>query len=286
MPEQLGSGGQYDQIDLLKLLRVIRRGTLKIIGVTAFFVCAAVAYAILATNWYRAEVLLAPADEKSAPSLVGQLGGLAALAGVNVGGGNSAEAIATLESRDFARNFIEDRGLLTVFFARDWDDINKRWREQDPRKQPDMRDAIRYFREKVLRVSEDRKTSFVTLGVEWTDPDVAADWATDLAKRLNQRLREMALREAEVNVEYLRQELASTNVVTLQQAIGRLLESELQKLMLARGNEEFAFRVIDKAYPPRDPVRPKPMLLILAGLVLGVAVGIGIALATGYRAHS
>lgn len=49
----------------------------------------------------------------------------------------------------------------------------------------------------------------------------------------------------------------NTNLVALQQAIGRLLENELQKLVLARGNEEFAFRVIDTAVAPRKKPRKK-----------------------------
>jgi uncharacterized protein involved in exopolysaccharide biosynthesis len=57
--------------------------------------------------------------------------------------------------------------------------------------------------------------------------------------------------------------------VTLQQSIGRLLESELQKLMLARGNEEFAFRVIDAASPPKERVRPKRALIAVVGTMLG-----------------
>jgi LPS O-antigen subunit length determinant protein (WzzB/FepE family) len=87
--------------------------------------------------------------------------------------------------------------------------------------------------------------------------------------RLNERLRERALREAETNVAFLRAELAQTSVVTLQQSIGRLLESELQKLMLARGNEEFAFRVIDAASPPKQRVRPKRAQIAILGTILG-----------------
>jgi uncharacterized protein involved in exopolysaccharide biosynthesis len=87
--------------------------------------------------------------------------------------------------------------------------------------------------------------------------------------RLNERLRERALQEAETNVAFLQTELGQTSVVTLQQSIGRLLESELQKLMLARGNEEFAFRVIDAASPPKERVRPKRALIAVVGTMLG-----------------
>jgi uncharacterized protein involved in exopolysaccharide biosynthesis len=272
MPE----GGPVDhEMSLREFWNVLWRGKWLIIAVTTVFAVAAVTYALMAREWYRAEVLLAPADEKTTPSLGGQLGGLAALAGVSVsGGGDSAEAIAVLQSREFAREFIEEFGLLTVFFADDWDEVGNRWLGENPEKWPDVRDAVKYFHENVLRVSEDRQTRMVTLAIEWTDPDAAAEWASALARRLNIRLRERALREAEGNVAYLRAEIAATNVVTLQQAIGRLLESELQKLMVARGNEDFAFRVIDSASTPKERARPKRALVAVIGTLLGGMVGV------------
>jgi uncharacterized protein involved in exopolysaccharide biosynthesis len=137
-----------------------------------------------------------------------------------------------------------------------------------------MRDAIRYFHQNVLRVSENSNTGLITVAVLWTDPDLAAFWAMDFVRRVNARLRERALRQAEANVLYLQQELAKTNVVTLHQAIGRLLETELQKLMLARGNNEFAFRVIDSAYAPKYRERPKRSVIVVAGTLAGGFLGL------------
>jgi tyrosine-protein kinase Etk/Wzc len=83
-------------------------------------------------------------------------------------------------------------------------------------------------------------------------------------------MRRRALAEAEANVEYLRTELDTTTAVALQQSIGRLLETELQKLMLARGTKDFAFRVIDRAEAPKRRSRPnRPMFVILATLAGG-----------------
>lgn len=275
MPEQALGGPADDAMSLREHWNVLWRGKWLIIAVTAVFAIAAVTYALMAHEWYRAEVLMAPADEKASASLGGQLGGLAALAGVTVGsGGESAEAIAVLESREFAREFIEDLDLLTVFFADDWDAQQERWRGNDPSKTPDIRDGVKYFHENVLRVSEDRQTQMVTLAIEWTQPELAAEWANALAQRLNIRLRDRALREAETNVAYLQAEIVRTNVVTLQQSIGRLLENELQKLMLARGNEDFAFRIVDRAWPPKERVRPKRALIAVIGTLAGGALGV------------
>jgi len=263
-----------DEIRLADLWNIVWTGKWRIIGVTFAFALLSVVYALVATEWYRAEVLLAPAEERNVSSLQNQLGGLAALAGMSIGGGDSVEAVATLKSREFARDFIEEYGLLTVFFADKWDPANERWLVEDLRKQPDIRDAVRYFHEKLLRVSEDRATGLVTLAIEWTDPVLAAEWASVLVDRLNSRVRERALQEAETNVIYLQKELGQTNVLTLQQAVGRLLESELQKLMLARGTREFAFRVIDTADPPKRHIRPKRVLIVILGALAGGVVAL------------
>jgi len=283
MPEEAFAGTADDEITLRELWGILWRGKWLIIAVTAVFAVGSVVYALNAEEWYRSEALLAPADEKSTSGMSGQLGGLAALAGVSVGGGDSSEALAVLRSREFAREFINEAGLLPVFFADAWDAAAGKWRDVDPEARPDVRDAVKYFHDNVLSVSQDRRSGLVTLAIEWTDPQVAAAWAEILVRRLNARLRQRALEEAETNVAYLQAELRQTSVVTLQQSIGRLLESELQKLMLARGNEEFAFRVIDSAAPPKYRVRPnRPLIAVLGTLMGGVlavfAVFIGHAL--------
>jgi uncharacterized protein involved in exopolysaccharide biosynthesis len=279
--------GSGDEIDLRQVWKILWQGRLVVIGVTAVIALAAVAYALLATEWYRSEVLLAPAEDKSAPSLSGELGGLAALAGVGLGGSDDTEALAVLSSRELARDFIDDFGLLPILFADDWDTVGKRWRESDVEEWPDVRAGVEYFHDEVLGVTSDRQTGLVTLSVEWTDPKVAAKWAGELVRRVNERMRTRALREAEANVKYLQGELAQTNVVSLQQSIGRLLESELQKLMLARGNEEFAFRVIDAAEAPKDPAWPNVALFAVVGIAAGAIAGVfGVLLAHALRSNA
>lgn len=273
MPEQFAHDTAGGEIDLRQLWRIVWAGKWQIIALTFLFASASVGYAFLATEWYRAEVLLAPADQKSPPAIGGQLSGLAALAGVSIGGGDSVDALATLRSRELALEFVRDRDLIPTFFAHKWDSAAKRWKRDDPLRRPDERDAIRFFHEKVLRVSEDRRTGLITLVIEWKEPEQAAAWAMDLVERANSRLRQRALLEAETNVAFLRQELAQTNVVTLQQAIGRLLENELQKLMLARGNHEFAFRVIDAAQPPKFRSRPQRAFVVVIGTLAGGFLG-------------
>lgn len=238
----------------------------------ATFCCGiiSIAYAFMATEWYRAEVTLAPADERSGQGLSGQLGGLASLAGITVDGGSTAEPIAILKSREFARLFIEEYELLPVLLFEDWNPATRSWRSADPANWPDIRDALKVFDEEVRAVSEDTKTGMVTLSVNWTEPDLAAQWANLLVRRLNSSMRARALAEAESNIRYLQGELAATSVLTLQQSIGRLLESEMQKLMLARGNDEYAFRIIDPAMIPKERLKPRRTLIVGLSTILGL----------------
>ena len=278
-PGHVLSGGPDDRISLRQIWNILLRGKGVVIAVTAVFALASVAYALLATEVYRAEVLLVPAKEQSTPMLSGQLGGLAAMAGVDIANGNGVEAMAVLQSRQFARDFIEDLDLLPVLFESQWDAEGKRWESADPDEVPDVRDGVKYFHKRVLKVSEERGTGLVTLAIEWTDPDIAAEWASLLVRRLNDRLRERALEEALANIEYLRAEMARTTLVTLQESVGRLLESELQKLMMAKGNEEFAFKIVDPAVPPKQRLRPKRAMTAIIGTLLGGLLGVFMVLA-------
>jgi LPS O-antigen subunit length determinant protein (WzzB/FepE family) len=193
---------------------------------------------------------------------------------VSVGGGDSVEAIAILGSRKFSAEFIEDRNLLPVFFADAWDSASNDWLPEVEADRPDIRDAVRYFVDNVRSITEDRDSGLVTLAVEWTDPRLAEDWANALVQRLNDSMRQRALSEAEANVTYLQLELGKTSVVTLQQSIGRLMESELQKLMLARGNSEFAFRVVDPAQEPKVRSRPRRSLIVVLSTFVGGLIAV------------
>jgi uncharacterized protein involved in exopolysaccharide biosynthesis len=174
-----------------------------------------------------------------------------------------------LQSRDLTRAFINEHNLMPMLFADEWNSSEGGWKVDDPAKVPDIEDAVRYFSESIRTVEEAADTRLVTLAVEWTDPVNAANWANELVDLVNDQMRSRALRDAEANVRYLQSELSATSVVTLQQSIGRLLETEMQKLMLARGSEEFAFRVIDRAVPPQQRSKPRRTLTVVLATVLG-----------------
>jgi uncharacterized protein involved in exopolysaccharide biosynthesis len=233
--------------------------------------------AFLIAPTYEGTVVLVPANtERIGESLggggVGQLGGIASVVGLNLNSRSSAtdEALAILRSRQFTEAFISDRQLMPELFARKWDAERKQWKGPVDA-QPTLAKANKYFDKKIREVTQDKKTGLVTLGVIWKDRNEAADWANDLARRLNEEMRTRALRREDLAVGFLNHELQSTTEVVAREAIGRLIESELKQRMLANVTQEYAFRVVDRAMPADadDRVGPHRVQLIVGGTIAG-----------------
>jgi uncharacterized protein involved in exopolysaccharide biosynthesis len=256
-----------------------------VLGSILLFAAMAAFAAYRMTPMYKAEVVVIPVksdDARSAlTSMVGQLGGLASVAGLSLsGGGNKEEYIQYLRSNALTARFIEKENLLPVLFARRWDSAKGAWDVDDPEDVPTLADGMRFFNDRVRSVNEERRTGIVTLGVVWSDRELAAQWANQLVDLANSDLRQRAVDEAKASAEYLNAEIAKTTLVEVRDAIYRVLESQIKNVMLANVRGQYAFRVIDPAIPPDadDTVRPKRLAMILLGAVFGGAVGLAIVL--------
>lgn len=233
----------------------------------------------LSTPIYRAEVILAPAMDDTGGmlgSLMADYGALASLAGINVSAPQDGrqESLAVLRSRALAEAFINEQELMKVFFVEDWDNSSGRWMDPDPDEHPSMWDAFELFDEDIRSVSEDRRTGLITLSMEWSDPEVVARWANLFVSRANEQIRQRTIEEASRTIDYLRRELAKSDLVEVRQAISKILEGQVKTVAIARVREQYAFRVVDQAVPAdRDrPVRPRLALTAAVGLLVGLAV--------------
>lgn len=258
-----------DTFDLRSVVDAVRGDRVLFFSVLLTSIAIGFGYAFLSKQWFRAEVVMVQVDSKSLPGGLSQLSGLASIAGVNLSRGDNQQPLAVLKSKSLVAWYIDSNNLVPIIFAENWDTKTGSWLVDDE-KVPDILDAVSRFDEDVRQVSDDKKTGLITLRVAWHDPETAARWANELVQAANARLRAQALADAERNVSYLQREIASTGVVTLQESLGKVLESEMQKLLLARGNEEFAFKIIDKATPPKKRYRPYRALVLLISAFVGL----------------
>jgi len=270
-----GPPSDEDEIDLLELIRTLLQAWKTIVGITILCIGLAVAYALRAPEVFKAETLLAPAQEEKsgASSTLSQFGGLAAMAGVTIPAGSNIERVlATLKTRVFLKKFVEEKNLLPIIFDDFWDAASNSWKLQVGQEAFILEDGISPLRG-AIEVDQD-KSGLITLSISWKDPEVAAQWANDLVKQLNEQLRQKAIIDSKKRVGYLEQELAKTTLQDMRAVLYNLLESEKQKAMLANVNEDFALEVIDPAVAPETREKPKRILIVALGGVCGGFLGI------------
>jgi uncharacterized protein involved in exopolysaccharide biosynthesis len=264
-----------DEIDLREIWRVLVKNKRMIL--LSMFGAALIAAAItlMMPNIYRAEVILAPTaagDQKGEGigRALGSFGGLASLAGVSLGGGGSNEEnLAVLKSRDFLWKFVQEKKLMPVLFEKEWDKTANRWKEDDPKKQPGQLRAHRLFvKDGLMTVETAKKTSLVTVSIEWKDPKLAAEWANSIVDYLNQYLAERAIQRSERNLKYLNEALMKAQVEEFRKSLLDLIAQDTKNAMLATAQKDFGFKVIDPAVEPDKKAKPKRAIIALLAAVL------------------
>jgi uncharacterized protein involved in exopolysaccharide biosynthesis len=282
-----------DEIDLAELWFAIWSGKVLIIAISFIFAVLSVIYAINQPNIYKASTLLAPASEQgsagSLAKMAGQFGGLASLAGINLGGGGTDKtglALEVLKSRLFIENFINKHQLLVPLMAtKNWD-INTNtlilndeiynaksntWiREVNaPKKaEPSKWEAFEAFRE-LFSVSSDKETGMITIAIEHYSPEIAKQWLIWLVAEINSTMREQDKSEAQRSIDFLSEKLQETQLADMQTVFYQLIEEQTKTIMLAEVSQEYVLKTIDPANAPDEKAKPKRALIVVLGTMLG-----------------
>lgn len=277
-----------DEIDLRELFSAIWQGKWIIIATTFVFAVLSVIYAINLPNIYRSEALLAPVAEDSSMRLPGQLGGLAALAGVNLSGGSDKTALAleVLKSRDFIGRFIEKYDLfIPVMAAEGWhrdsdtlkidSDIYNTDTSEWVRKvkapfqpKPSVQETYIEFM-KLFSVSQDKTSGMVKIRVQHFSPFLAKQWVENLVKEINEDLRQRELKEAQRSIDYLNEQIVKTSLADARSMLFSLVEEQTKTVMLANVRSEYVFKTVDPSVVAEKKAKPARALICILGLMLG-----------------
>ena len=292
--ETTGRSEYDDEIDLREFFSVLWEGKLSIALVTALSAVIAVSVALYLPNKYTSEALLAPRVDGGAGGALGQLasqyGGLASLAGVNIGGlgenGKSAIAIEMLKSREFFGQYLYDQVVVDLMAAEGWDRASDKsildpsiydsatltWvRDIGPEFQikPSVQEAHDDFVESSLSVSEDKQTGFVTVAITHYSPSVARDWVLLIVNGVNNAVRARDVEEAENSIAFLDEQRKKTNLVSLTEVFAELIEQQTKTVMLAAASEEYVFQIIDPPVAPELKSEPSRLLISVLGALFG-----------------
>ena len=301
---------QYDdEIDLRELFTVLWAGKIKIIAVTAVFAIASALYALSVPNQYKATALLAPAQSSGGglSGALGQLGGLASLAGVSIGGGESSEAQIAQEimkSWNFIEGFIKENDLaVEVFAAEGWSkgsntlkingddyDVEKsEWLIEDDDtgelRPPSSWSLFKAFSER-LAVSEDKKSGLVSVSIEYYSPQIAKQWLDMYVSAVNAHMQKRKVAEVTNNINYLQAQIEKTSIAEMREVFYTIIEEQTKNKMVAEASPEYAFVAVSPSMVPEEKSQPKRALICILGTLLGGMLSVLLVLIKHYARKS
>lgn len=295
-----GTNGGQESIDLWGVVKTLWAGKWIIVSLSFLSGVAAVVFTMLMPNVYRSEALLAPAEESNSAGLMaiaGQLGGIASLAGVDIGKVEATKmtiALEVLKSRAFVSSFIARRNVLVPLIAAKkidpasgkllldeslYDEFNQRWvgfgGTADSR--PTEWKAYKEF-SRIMRVSQAKDTGLIRLSVDHVSPEIAQQWVAWLVEDVNEQMRRRDIDEANKSINYLKQQLDQTPLADMKQIFYQLIEKQTQTIMLASVRDQYVFKIIDPPVVPEEKVSPRRASIVIMAVMTAFAASVGLVL--------
>jgi uncharacterized protein involved in exopolysaccharide biosynthesis len=288
------------EFDVRKFFGVLWLGKWFISIVAGAFGLIALAVALYLPDQYEADVLLMPASNASSSSLArvaSQLGGLASLAGISVGGESGGDkarmAAELLKTWSFLDSFIRANHIEVELLAVDkWDrsanalridpdiyDVRaQKWVKEfdsatSPKGEPGSWILYRELKSRIS-INEQKDSGLITLSVKHHSPTIAKEWADKLVIAVNKHLQQQDQLDARKNIEYLQKQVKETNLTEMQNIFYGLIEEQTKSLMLAEVSDEYAWKVLSPAKTPEQKSEPQRMVLCMLGSVVGLLIGV------------
>jgi uncharacterized protein involved in exopolysaccharide biosynthesis len=291
---------EFDEtIDIKELFFALWERKILITTITAFFAVVSVVYALSIPNIYSSKAILAPASESS--SLSSKLGGLSAfagMAGVNLSSDSSdpsVEAIERITSFDFfSLHVLPNIKIENLMAVKSWSrssnilsydeetfDVNsKKWiRKVKPPKSiiPSEQEAYRSFK-KIISVSVNKKNDYVNISINHKSPYVAKRWLDLVILNINESMRAEKKKIVESSIDFLNERSVTTNINTIKDGIVKLLENQIQSLMMISASKDYVFKIIDSPQVPELKFSPNRPTICITITFLGGILSIILAL--------
>jgi len=227
--------------------------------------------------------------------MLGQYSGMASLAGISLpseSGSKAQEAIARIQSFEFFSNsFLPHIKLENLMAIKKWNQASNtltydasafnsesgQWvRKVKPPTStiPSSQEAYKKQYQQIMSVSEDKKTSFVTLSVQHKSPVIAQQWVKIMMDQIDQVMRDQDRQTALQSIAYLNSLAPTVNYEEISKALASLQQEQMKRLMMVEANENYIFKVLDSPIVPEMEVKPKRSLIVILGTMLGMMLSV------------
>lgn len=286
-------------LDLKELFLILWNGRKIITLFGIFFGLVALIISLNLPNIYQSKALYVPENDSDAvqqSSLLSQLGGMAGMAGIDLGGEGVAnqisQTIAVMRSRKFIKKFILDNDLLVPLLASEgWNKKSnellidnsiynaktKIWGPKillDDSKVPSLNLAYEKFTKEHLSLTYNSKDGFISISMNHFSPYIAKEWLEKFVNEINVYMRSYKVNEANRSIDYLKQVATNNSNNSIDKMFSNLIEQQYKVIMIANSKEEYALRTIDPPIIPERKSSPQRLVNIILGAILGSLIGI------------
>lgn len=285
---------EEDEIDLRELFKTIVAGKKIIITVVLVIVTITFFYALKLPNVYKSEAVLIPTAQEGSSSL-GGLGGLAAMAGVSVGGGVMTPDVAfnsLLGDYAFMKNFVEKNKIYEYYSNPDLDknyvfalgfrgiyDILSPSNDENSTEEIDRDNEIFELIktiEKKFSISADKKSGLITISYDDSDRTYAPKMIDYFLRDASDYLVENNLKNIDAKLGYFQQELNRVDSFELRQSVSSMISKILQEKVMMKSKQYYQCDVLTEPTESyiKAKVKPKRALILVVSFVTSVILGI------------
>lgn len=278
------------RFDFFVLVKIVLDNKWKIM--LFVFVCSAasVYFAFRMPNVYSSFSVLVPVQKEASGglgALAAQYGGLAAIAGVSLGkeNGKPDQAVELAKSWAFWDAFLIKYPIKPdVYAAIGWDKLGqkimydpdmydeseRRWvrDSKDPMKsEPSSWEVFKVIN-RIVKVTADKKTGFITVSVEHFSPVFAKFLCEKIASEINLYFQSKDKVEAINSIEYLSKKIKETSIAEMQSVFYAMIESQTRSLMLAEVSDEYLLKTVISPMTAEEKIKPNRAIMIVLVFVV------------------
>ena len=290
---QDSSDGELYQfvVSILKRWKVIA-------ALTLAGLLTAIIYLNSATYKYTVDFRINP-TEADMSSLTKRLGGLAAVAGINLGGDKASSPfelyVDAIYSPEVATKLAGDPMIMRNAFDREWNASAGEFLEPVspaggavnglkgilgipvyPWEKPDSA-RLQEFIERNVILQRDPKRAGITLSMEHENPEFAKRLLTSLHSATDNMLRARALDRANQYINYIALKLTEVSLLEHREALAETLGQQERVRMMASSGMPYAGEPLGKPLVSLHPTTPRPIITLVLGFLGGAVAGFAIA---------
>jgi len=290
-----------DEIDLNRLFSCIWRGKIFIISLSIVFIFFASMHLQTAERKYTVEYKLKPVGENQQDSSFANFGGFASFAGFELPSNSNndfkifKELISSVEVSEM---IFANKEIIKNIYAKEWDtslndfsappkgkfqtlieevkrtltgDIDESYMPPSPKR-------LAIFISKNIKIIDEKETGFLSIKAETSKPDILLSLIISTTEASDQIMRQRYINFSTEPLAFYKEKLTTSRSREHREALAELIGKEEQKLMFASRGKYFTAEPYINPTISFYPTAPKPMLILLLSLIIGLFTGCGMVL--------